>query len=108
MQVGYDGSIGANESECESANVDVRRVNNAIGILGSNFERLRRAREGRWSAPSNICQNRLHDREATEEVARMELLPMENNCLPRFIATSRSYFGPLGDEILMESPGTWV
>ena len=104
MEVGYDGRIRANELACEKANIDVRRVDRTIGILGLNVERLRRARERRWSALSDNWQDRLHDREAMEGAARTELLPTEDNCLMRFFTTSRSYFGPLGEEILMGHP----
>ena len=43
-----------------------------------------------------------------KEAARMELLPREDNRLPRFFSTSRSYFGPVAERILEEAPQEWI
>ena len=41
------------------------------------------------------------------EAARDELLPA-NGRLRRFFTTSRSYFGPIAEQVLDEPPRAWV
>ena len=44
----------------------------------------------------------------TVAAARTELSPGEDARLPRFFTTSRSYFAPLGEEILAQAPQAWI
>ena len=108
MRVGYDGRIRADAEACQDASFDVNRVNKTIEILGLNVKRLRRAREKRWRALSETWQEHFNDPQIIQEAARMELLPGEDNRLPRFFTTSRSYFGPVAERILEEAPQEWI
>ena len=108
MRVGYDGRIRADAEACQNASFDVNKVNKTIEILGLNVKRLRRAREKRWRALSETWQDLFNDPQIIQEAARMELLPREDNRLPRFLTTSRSYFGPMAEKILEEAPQEWI
>ena len=112
MRVGYDGRIRADAEACQDASFD---VNKTIEILGLNVERLRRAREKHWRALSENFQKLFddpqiiqNDPQIIQEAARMELLPGQDNRLPRFFTTSRSYFGPVAERILEEAPQEWI
>ena len=103
-----DGGIMADEEACAKAAIEADKVNRTIDVLGLNVERLRLAREKRWRALSDSWRNYLEDSEVMQQAARMELSPGEDDRLPRFFTTSRSYFGPVGEEILAEAPQTWI
>ena len=106
--VRFDGRIVADESACASADVDAGRVNGTIDILGLNVERLRLAREKRWRALSESWRDHFHDSQVMQEAARLELSPGDDDRLPRFFTTSRSYFGPVAEAILAEAPQAWI
>jgi len=108
IRVDYNGRIEADADACQKASIAVDRVENTINILGLNVKRLQRAREKHWAALSEFYQEYLDDPQVIQEAARKELLPEEDGRLPRFFSTSRSYFGPVAEEILAEAPGNWI
>ena len=108
MQVDYNGTITADEEACADAAIDAGRIRRTIDILGLNVERLRLAREKRWQALSDTWQEYLGDPDMMAAAARMELSPGKDARLPRFFTTSRSYFAPLGEEILAQAPQAWI
>ena len=107
-RVGYDGRIEADNDACIAAGVAPGRVAGTIEALGLNGERLRLAREKHWRALEENWRDHLGDPELLEAAARMELMPDENGKLPRFFTASRSYFAPLGENILSEDPPAWL
>ena len=106
MRVDYTGRVKADEKACEDASMDVNKVNKTIDILGLNVERLRRAREKHWQALTD--QDYLGDPQKMENAVRGELLPDQDNKLPQFFSTSRSYFGPAAEKVLAEIPQSWI
>ena len=109
LRVGYDGRIAADQAACEEAQHSAERVNWTIETLGLNVERLRVARERRWRALEANWQEHLDDPEMMEAAARGELLPQaDDDRLPRFFTTSRSYFEPWGEAVLEEEPRGWI
>ena len=104
LRVRFDGEIAADEDACAEAGADPVEVNKTIGILGLNVARLRLAREKRWRALNDNWQQHYDNRQVMRSAARMELLPADDNSLPSFFTTSRSYFSPLGEDILAEEP----
>ena len=109
MQVRYDnGEIRADEKACLDASIDVGRVKRTIDILGLNVKRLQTSRKTHWRALSNNYDRYGDSPEHMLEAARMELLPGEDNRLPQFFSTSRSYFGPLAERVLAEAPQAWI
>ena len=108
MRVRFDGEIAADEAACANAAIDAGRVNMTVDVLGLNVERLRLAREKRWRALSDSWREHFDDPRVMLEAARMELSLGDDARLPRFFTTSRSYFAPLGEEILAEAPQAWI
>ena len=107
-RVRYDGRIEADETSCSNAPIDADRVNRTIKILGLNVERLRIVREKHWSNLAENWDDHYDDPQVMREAACGELLPDGDGRLKRFFSTSRSYFGPLGEEILVEAPQAWI
>ena len=107
-RVNFDGRIEADAASCQSCGIHVHKVERTIEILGLNTERLRRARENRWSALSDNWASDIDDPEIMQAAARGELLPDEGNRLPRFFTTSRSYFGIYGENVLGQPPRDWI
>jgi len=107
-RVRYDGRIEADRDACEKTGFSVDAVNKTIEILGLNVGRLRLARRERWRALDDNWQEHLGDLEIIEAASRMELLPQPNGRLLEFFTTSRSYFSPLGENILAERPADWI
>ena len=108
MRVGMDGRMEADEGACKAAGVSAQSVRRTIDILCLNVERLQRARARRWRALNDNWVDRLDDAEALAAAARKELLPDDAGRLPRFFTTSRSFFGPLGEQVLAEEPREWI
>ncbi len=107
-RVRFDGEITADEAACSNAGFDADKVNRTIVILGLNVERLQRARENLWRALNDSWQEHHHDPVMMKEAARMELSPTDGNDLHRFFTTSRSWFGPLGEDVLKDEPQKWI
>ena len=107
-RVNFDGRIEGDAACCESCGIDIDRVERTIQILGLNAERLRRAREDRWNALSDTWADDLGDPDIMEAAALEELLPDARNRLARFFTTSRSYFGVYGEDVLLNSPQSWI
>ena len=105
LRVNYEtGEIGADAVACAEASIDVSSVEKTVQTLKLNVPRLKNARKQHWDDLSFNYQEYLNNSQKLEQAARMELLPGENNCLPRFFSTSRSYFGPVAEEIPEEAP----
>ena len=107
-RVRFDGQIRADEAACADAAVDADKVKKTIDILGLNVERLRLAREKRWRALSDNWRGHHDDPQMMVAAARVELSPGDDARLPRFFTTSRSYFAPVAEEILAETPQAWI
>ena len=107
-RVNFDGRIEADAASCASCGIPVGRIEKTIEILGLNTERLRRARENRWDALADNWGPGIGDRGLMEAAARGELLPDQDNRLPRFFTTSRSYFDVHAERVLSEPPKTWI
>ena len=107
IRVNFDGRISADTAACEIGGIAVDKIEETIEILGLNTERLRRARENRWNALSDSWATETADPELMEAAARGEVLPDEENRLPRFFTTSRGYFGRYGEKVLSGLPQDW-
>lgn len=103
-----DGTIVADRVACNTAGVEVSRIERTITILGLKSERLRLARENRWNDLKRSWDALLNDAEAMRAAARKELLASDDGNLSKFFTTGRSYFGNLGEEILAEPPQEWI
>lgn len=108
IRVNFDGRIEADVDSCHGYGISAGKIEKTIEILGLNVERLRRARENRWNALSDNWASELDDPEIMEAAAQGELLPDEENRLPRYFTTSRSFFGGYGERILSEPPRNWI
>lgn len=108
VRVDDKGKISADKDACTDAEIDVSRVEKTIQILGLNVPRLRIARKRQWGDLHTIWKGYSNDRQVMKEAARKELLPGEDGRLPPFFSTSRSYFGPVAEEILAEAPREWI
>ena len=93
---------------CETCGIAADKVEKTIDILGLNVERLRRAREARWNALSENWKSHFDNRTVMAAAARSELLPDAVGGLAKFFTTNRSYFAPLSEDILEESPPAWI
>ena len=102
-----DGRIEADTSACAAAGWSADSVEKTIRILGLNVQRLRTARKEYWDNLSGKMPAYRGNPNAMEEWARSRLLP-KNGALSKFFTVSRSYFGPLGEEILAEEPRGWI
>ena len=107
-RVRFDGQITADEAACADAAIDADKVKKTIDILGLNVERLRLAREKRWRALSDNWRGHYDDPQVMVAAARQELSPGDDARLPRFFTTSRSYFAPVAEEILAQTPQAWI
>ena len=108
MRVNFDGQMVVDVDTCKICNIDYRKVEKTIEILGLNVERLRRAREDLWIALEEIWNSDFQNLKLMEAVAKNELLPNSCNRLPKFFTTSRSFFGTIGESILSEPPQNWI
>lgn len=72
-----------------------------------NAERLRLARERRWSALNGEWGDFFDDPELMHQAARNELLPMSGR-LQKFFTTGRCYFGPVAERVLAKQPRAWI
>ena len=107
-QVNFEGRLEADVASCESCGIPVDRIEKTIESLGLNTERLRRARENRWNALNDNWASELDSPGLMKAAAKEELLPDEDNRLPRFFTTSRSYFGMYAEKVLSEPPKDWI
>ena len=106
--VNFEGELQVDVDECETCGVDYRKVEKTIEILGLNNERLRQAREHRWTALTDIWKSDFQNLRLMEEGAKVELLPNACNELPSFFTTSRSFFGTCAENVLSQSPQNWI
>lgn len=107
-RVTYNGRIEPDTAACTICNIAIDNVIKTIEILGLNNERLRRARENHWNALSDNWESEFDDPGIIEAAAREELQPDRNSRLPRFLTTSRSYFGDYGEKVLSKYPRDWI
>ena len=104
----FDGRLQPDKEACKRTGIPVDSVEKTIELLALNCERLRRARENHWNALSDIWKTKVSDSEIMDAAARGELLPDNDNRLPRFFTTSRSYFGSSGEKVLSKDPMDWI
>lgn len=102
-----DGSIEADAAACESEGVSADDVVRTIELLNLNARRLLVAREKRWRGLSEAWRELLDDLDEMQMAARSELLPVDGR-LPAFFTTSRSFFAPAAESVLVEQPREWV
>ena len=107
MRVLDDGAIEADPEACTSVGVPAARVTRTIEVLNLNAERLRLARERRWSALNGEWGDFFDDPDLMHRAARSELLPTDGR-LRKFFTTSRCYFGPVAERVLDEQPRAWI
>lgn len=107
LAVRHDGRIHANRNECRSEE-EIAEIENTIGILGLNVERLRVARERRWKDLLAVWAQHFQKAEYMIQGARRELLPREDGHLANFFTTRRSFFGSHGEQVLSLAPASWV
>ena len=108
LQVNFEGRIETDMDACATFGIAADKVEKTIDILGLNVERLRRAREARWNALSENWKSHFDNRTVMAAAARSELLPDAVGGLAKFFTTNRSYFAPLSEDILEESPQAWI
>lgn len=103
-----NGLIEADKDACDATGVPASDMAKTIDRLRLNAGRLRLARERRWEALSDAWNRHFDDLETMDLAARAELLPNEEDRLPRFFTTSRTYFGGYGEKVLEEKPKKWI
>lgn len=103
-----NGLIEADEDACKAIGVSASDMAKTIERLRLNEGRLRLARQRRWEALSDAWRQDYDNPEAMDLAARSELLPDEDDRLPRFFTTSRTYFAGYGEKILAEKPQKWI
>ena len=107
VRVRDDGSIETDAKACRAEGVSADHVTRTIEVLNLNARRLCVAREKRWRALNDAWGQESVDPDRMVEAARDELLPA-NDRLRKFFTTSRSYFGPIAEQVLDEQPRVWV
>lgn len=112
-RVQENGRLEADEPACNSAGFRSDHMTRTIEILNLNAERLRLAREKRWSDLTELSEDIGEDPDEVREWVRSVLTPDENGRLLPFFTTSRCYFesltgGPLSEAILAEVPQAWI
>ena len=108
FKIKFDGSIEPDEEACHQTGIDRGRVDRTIDILGLDVDRLKRERAKFWEDISSVYENHLGNKEAMLQAARAALLPNENGILEKYFTTTRSFFAPICDSFLAESPDTWI
>ena len=86
------------------------RVERTIGVLRLNVPRLRRAREQQWNALRDSMEQ-LSEVEQVRASAELELLPDQNDLLPPYFTTARSFFESrieVEDDTLGKEPQRWI
>ena len=107
VRVRDDGLIEADAKACRAVDVSADHVTRTIKVLNLNAPRLRVAREKRWRALNYAWGQEFGDPDRMTEAARNELL-LANGRLQKFFTTSRSYFGPIAEQVLDEPSRAWV
>ena len=102
------GEIEAAPVACAATGIPAEHVAHNIGVLGLDVRRLRQARRRRWHDLNRMIENGLNDLDLITEAARQELTPGENDDLPAFFTTARSFFGPVAEVVLGEHPQAWI
>lgn len=108
MRVNFEGQMEVDIESCNRCQIDHRKVEKTIEILGLNVERLRLAREERWNALTENWHSYFQNFKLMEASAKNELLPNSCNRLPKFFTTSRSFFGTFGESVLSHPPQNWI
>ena len=104
-RVDFRGRIEADAAACASCGISADTVNETIAMLGLNVKRLRLARARHWR---ELGKDHRNNAEGMLKAARLELLPSGDGKLQPFFTTARSYFAPLSENILAETPQAWV
>lgn len=108
FRVQIDGEVAPDGTACRSLGVDAARVEVTIRTLGLNVPRLRAARAAHWRALLYDWDHYDGDHTKIRAAATRELLPDQSGALPHFFTTTRSFFGPLAEQVLDEPDLSWV
>jgi hypothetical protein len=111
--VNEDGVLSADVVSCVAHGVDVRAVEKHIQGVRLNVGRLRNQRAAVRSSLAETFQifSQLPQPAFQQQVlafAEGQLLPDESNRLSRFLTTTRSFFGPMAEQILERPPHAWI
>ena len=107
VSVDSSGRIEADRDACRSAGWSPERVSGTVEVLNLNTERLCLARE-RWWGDLVATSTRFDDPTRIGAWVQEVLTPDEDERLVPFFSTSRSYFGRLGERVLVEPPQDWI
>ena len=113
VQVNSGGRVESEPSACAGHAVSKADVDAHIVALRLNVERLRIQREAVWDELTKFYVNLAHEPEETRHdlvfaLAERRLLPRPDGSLAAFFSTTRSFFGPVAETILMQSPQRWI
>ena len=102
-----NGRIEADAPSCREMRIPRSIVENTISVLNLNVRRLRQARSDyRQLLVQQMDQ--YPSLPARKAWAGRVLLPGPNGALPKFFTTGRSFFGPLGEQVLQRHPQRWI
>ncbi len=113
FSVNEDGELSADPASCAAHNVDVTAVERHIQGLRLNVGRLRNQRRAVRDALTQAYQTfyALPEplfRQQLLAFAESQVLPGGNNRVSRFFTTTRSFFGPVAEQILVQPPHAWI
>jgi uncharacterized protein (TIGR02646 family) len=111
--VNEDGVLGADLVSCAAHGIDATAVEKHIQGLRLNVGRLRNQREAVRSSLTETFQLFSQGPASVFRLqllafAESQLLPNESNRLSSFFTTTRSFFGPLAEQILERPPQAWI
>jgi uncharacterized protein (TIGR02646 family) len=113
FSVNEDGVLSADPASCAAQSVDVTSVEKHILGLRLNVGRLRNQREAVRAALTQTYQifSELQQPTFQQQLiafAESQLLPDGSNRLSPFFTTTRSFFGPVAEQILEQPPHAWI
>jgi predicted component of type VI protein secretion system len=113
FSVNEDGVLSADPASCAAQGVNVTSVEKHILGLRLNVGRLRNQREAVRAALTQTYQifSELQQPTFQQQLiafAESQLLPNGSNRLSPFFTTSRSFFGPVAEQILKQPPHAWI
>lgn len=102
-----DGRIEADAPSCREMRIPRSVVEKTIDVLNLNVGRLQQARSD-YRQLLVRQMDQYPSLPARKAWAGRVLLPGPNGALPKFFTTSRSFFGPLGEQVLQRHPQRWI
>lgn len=103
-----DGRVEPDVVACASCRVSIEDIDGTIATLGLNSPRLRTARASRWRELREQWEACDGDTRIMRAIAEYDLSPNEKGELPAFFTTTRSFFGPLAEDVLDDPALPWV